>query len=668
MSPAGDDLEQLRQRIDALQLAVRAHDYEAVAIRRHVTELRASASWRITSAWRKVEGVLRHIWPLDQGRSRDGELSPGLLALQQTALRERSLLARDMLWALAAEGRAAPDLPVAARPEVVLDARVRACRRADATLALARVVADQRLLEGDAALAVALYRHHRDSFMSAGWQAGDHVCFIDLLEELGQGAQAAEQLRQLPQHAIADWDRACLEANLARASGDDADWLLPLNRLFIGSGLEPLVLAEGEEGAIDRLVCPAPMQEAAGQPLVSVLMPVYRPDAAVDTAIASVLAQTWRNLELLVVDDGSPDAEFSRLRHWPGRDQRVRLIRSGRNGGTYRARNRGLAEVRGEFITCHDADDWSHPRKIQLQVEHLLRNPHRIGNLSGWARTLPELRFQRFSMSGRLVYPNLSSLMFRRQAIAALGGWDEVRFGADNEFCKRLELVFRKRLDVVGSMPLAFGRVHQRSLTSATLGRGYVSFERRCYEAAWLRWHRQRVASGGQSRLANDGERPFRVPAAMLPERGGEAGRLSYDIVVVADYCRAGAMADHFAKRIRELAASGATLALCQVRALEASSLVHAHVSGPVQDVMEELALPLVQLDASIDCGRIHLLYPRVLEFTALCQICDIRGESATLECWEAVIEGQEDYPYPDEKLIEREALRLFGTAIRQVA
>ena len=101
-------------------------------------------------------------------------------------------------------------------------------------------------------------------------------------------------------------------------------------------------------------------------------MAAFNAEGTIEQAISSVLAQSWTNLELIVVDDGSSDATAERIEQIAGKDERVRLLRTKRRGGPYAARNQALAAARGEFITLHDADDWSHPQKIELQVCALL--------------------------------------------------------------------------------------------------------------------------------------------------------------------------------------------------------------------------------------------------------------------------------------------------------
>jgi glycosyltransferase involved in cell wall biosynthesis len=110
---------------------------------------------------------------------------------------------------------------------------------------------------------------------------------------------------------------------------------------------------------------------AADGGLVSVVIPAFNEADHLATSIGSVLAQTWRNLEVIVVDDGSTDgtAEFVRQLAEP----RVRLVRQPVNRGPSAARNRGLLTARGRWIAFLDADDAWRPEKISRQLQAMQR-------------------------------------------------------------------------------------------------------------------------------------------------------------------------------------------------------------------------------------------------------------------------------------------------------
>ncbi len=120
-------------------------------------------------------------------------------------------------------------------------------------------------------------------------------------------------------------------------------------------------------------------------PTVTVLMPVHNGAAYLSEAIYSILQQSFRDFELLVVDDASTDDSVQIILAF--RDNRIRLLRSPERLQISRALNWGLAEARGEYIARMDQDDISHTNRLAMQVRFLERWPE-IGMCGTWARRL----------------------------------------------------------------------------------------------------------------------------------------------------------------------------------------------------------------------------------------------------------------------------------------
>ena len=106
-------------------------------------------------------------------------------------------------------------------------------------------------------------------------------------------------------------------------------------------------------------------------PLVTAILPCYNAERFVDAAVGSLLAQTYTELEILCIDDGSTDGTAARLEVLAATDQRVRLLSAGRNQGLIAALNWGVREASGDFIARLDADDVALPSRIARQVETL---------------------------------------------------------------------------------------------------------------------------------------------------------------------------------------------------------------------------------------------------------------------------------------------------------
>ena len=146
------------------------------------------------------------------------------------------------------------------------------------------------------------------------------------------------------------------EAELAhpvkgRPGATEKEWLKALNARFTDLGLLPVTLDDRTEHSyFDRLTTDVPdhmMVDDPDAPLVTVIMSTFEPDESFRTAVSSLVAQTWRNLEILVVDDCSPPEYDELLESVTSMDPRIRLIRMPVNGGTYKIRNHAIAQMPG---------------------------------------------------------------------------------------------------------------------------------------------------------------------------------------------------------------------------------------------------------------------------------------------------------------------------------
>jgi hypothetical protein len=342
---------------------------------------------------------------------------------------------------------------------------------------------------------------------------------IALRARLGDGERAREQLQQLLKDSgrTSDPHLELLSINLLSTS--PAEQLARINRLLAHHRLEPVSTHRPEQPPAPAHVhCEQPSRHCTG-PLVSVIMTTYNSLGRVENALRSLWTQTYRNIEIIVVDDCSSDGTAEHIRALISTHNNTRLLQLPVNAGPYVAKTVGLAACRGAFITCHDSDDWSHPRKIERQVRPLLNDQQLVATTSEWVR---------LSDTGhtyaRSVYPlqrlNPSSLLFRRTAVLqAIGCWDLVRTGADSEFIARLRAAFGRRALRAIHQPLAFGAHRPGSLmTASTTGMdtGAIHSDRLQYWEAWSDWHIQSLATSQSLHLAPDtAERPFAAPAAI---------------------------------------------------------------------------------------------------------------------------------------------------------
>lgn len=107
--------------------------------------------------------------------------------------------------------------------------------------------------------------------------------------------------------------------------------------------------------------------------LISVIIPVYKVEQYLDKCISSVVGQTYKNLEIILVDDGSPDDCPRICDEWAKKDVRVKVIHKA-NGGLSDARNAGMAIASGELIGFVDSDDWIREDMYQLLLDNMSEN------------------------------------------------------------------------------------------------------------------------------------------------------------------------------------------------------------------------------------------------------------------------------------------------------
>lgn len=107
-------------------------------------------------------------------------------------------------------------------------------------------------------------------------------------------------------------------------------------------------------------------------PLISVVVPVYKVEAFLNKCMESIVSQSYNNLEIILIDDGSPDHCPELCDAWAKRDARIKVIHK-TNGGLSSARNAGLDICTGEYIAFVDSDDWIKPNMIQRMLEVIER-------------------------------------------------------------------------------------------------------------------------------------------------------------------------------------------------------------------------------------------------------------------------------------------------------
>lgn len=190
-------------------------------------------------------------------------------------------------------------------------------------------------------------------------------------------------------------------------------------------------------------------------PLVSVIIPAYNAAAFIDRTLRSVLAQTYRHLEVLVVDDGSIDRTPKIVAAFARQDDRVRLLQQA-NAGVAAARNLAIAHAQGELIAPIDADDLWYPDNLERQVECMVQGGHSVGLVYSWSVDIDESDrllggFRAANIEGNVYATlichnflgNASASMMRRSCLEQVGGYDSGLRSQRAQGCEDWDLYLR---------------------------------------------------------------------------------------------------------------------------------------------------------------------------------------------------------------------------------
>ena len=186
-------------------------------------------------------------------------------------------------------------------------------------------------------------------------------------------------------------------------------------------------------------------------PKVSVIMSVYNGEKYLKEAIESILNQSFKDFEFIVVDDGSTDKTPEILENYAKQDQRIKIITNSENIGLTKSLNKGIKVSKGEYIARMDDDDIAMPERIKKQIEFLEKNPNFgvvgcnviiINETGNFVKNvvLPNNLMQVLKKRNYLAH---GSLVFQKAIIEQLGNYDEqMLYAQDYEMILRISKTF----------------------------------------------------------------------------------------------------------------------------------------------------------------------------------------------------------------------------------
>ncbi|WP_067505272.1 glycosyltransferase family A protein [Actinoplanes sp. TFC3] len=528
-------------------------------------------------------------------------------AMPATAVRLRSLEMRKLIayTALRGTGTTYEQLLTAARTGDVRWLRgIQGGVRPSVVAGLAQTLALQDMLPEDRTDALAIYELLRQA-LGADGVPGSHQGLHAELTFAWKGPQAARELLAA-YRSMSPAVRGDLELDVVNPfiqTADVAPWLAAFQRLMPKP--YPALNAESHDSPFDRLTVTAPAAPVEEPQRISVIVTAFHPGEGLITAVRSILDQSWRNVEIVIVDDASPPEFDEVLQRAVAMGPRIRLVKQPHNQGTYAARNAGLDAAEGEFVAFQDSDDWSHPRRLELQVRPMLQNARIVATTSDGLGVTEDLVLTRPAVRrGRF---NPSSLLFRRQQVMdRIGYFDRVRKAADSEYIGRMRAVHGERaVRHLETEPLALIRLSLGSLSRSEIRAYWMHPARVAYSSAYQQWHSRIAARNAKPWLPKDGgERPFAAPDHLRYARGEAPPRPEYDVVLAGDWRFLQGPQLAAVEEMRALADRGLRVAVLHIESLRPMARRRYALCPPVQ--------------ALVNAGRVTQILPGDAAETAL--------------------------------------------------
>lgn len=319
-------------------------------------------------------------------------------------------------------------------------------------------------------------------------------------------------------------------ANVYLRAGDLGAWRRYVSRYFQQFGLTPPRFRRRGQGALSHYASLTARSKSVASPdlgIVAIIMTTFNSQSTLEFSAQSALSQTYGNIKLVIVDDGSSDDTVKVARRLAENDPRITVLARNQNCGTYECKNLALVSTDADFYTFHDSDDWMHPERVARHLAEM-SDEKVVCTTSLWFRMeasgLAVLRY-----AGGYQHVNPASTFIRKEALDRIGYFDCVRTGADTEFLWRLRHRYERGAVRAIQVPLAIGLSHDASLTQSgpsAFNSHRFSEVRLAYWESWVQWH-LKVLSEDSAQLRipyPQSQRPFWAPEIITP--GSDEGDL----------------------------------------------------------------------------------------------------------------------------------------------
>lgn len=178
-------------------------------------------------------------------------------------------------------------------------------------------------------------------------------------------------------------------------------------------------------------------------PLISVVMPTFNSAKYLTAAISSILNQTLKNFEFIIIDDGSTDSTGKIIKRFSRKDKRIIIIKNKINLGIVKSLNKGIEKSKGEYIARMDSDDWSYPDRLGKQISFMKKHPDVVicgGKINICDENLKIKSTRHYPTTDKKIRENIfeinpfahPAVMYKKTAVIKAGGYNEKLFTVED--------------------------------------------------------------------------------------------------------------------------------------------------------------------------------------------------------------------------------------------